>query len=182
MKKISLIILGLLGSCSSENKYKEYNFGEFTLTGPKTWSIVNVKGIDSYVKEIITKNHDTLYFDYGFYSNPLEEPIHPIYDESLIKVLVKEGFEENKLRFANEKAYEEALNKRRDIYEFAIIDGFKAKIVKPKKIGEGITGVYFDSLATNDIMNVKLNFLGVDLNVEDHKEVLEAIKTIKFKK
>jgi hypothetical protein len=181
MKQIYLLLVVLLFSCTGENKYEEFNFGEFTIVGPKSWKVVNVNGIDSYVKEIITENQDTLYFDYGYYSNPLEDKILPYHREDIIQILVQNGYDEKKLRAENDSVHEQALRERKEIYEYETISGFRAKIVKPKVIGQGITGVYFDSLGTESGMNISLNFLGVDLSEEDHEELLKALKTIKIK-
>ena len=60
----------------------------------------------------MTESSDTLYFDYGYYSNPLEEEIHPVYDEFTIKLLIENGrVEEESLRAENQRAYEKAILK-----------------------------------------------------------------------
>lgn len=186
MKKAFVVgILILAFGCNSDNELKLYDFVPFTIEGPSSWKVRNVRGVDSYVKEIITENSDTLYFDYGYYSNPLEEEIHPVFDEFTIKLLTEKGvIEEDSLRAENQRAYEKAILNKKENFEFDTVGGFKAKLVKPIKIGEGVTGIYFDSLRNSSSMEmtVKLNFYGIDLNEQDQNDVLRAVKTIKFKK
>ena len=46
---VSMLLFAL--GCSNDNKLKLYDFGPFTLEGPGTWKVRNVRGTDSYVKE-----------------------------------------------------------------------------------------------------------------------------------
>lgn len=175
-----MLILTL--GCSIDNELRSYDFGPFTIEGPSNWKVRNIQAIDSYVKEITTSNSNTLYFDYGYYSNPLEEEIFPIYDEVTMQILIENGQVKDSLQAANKRAYDEAILNKKEHYEYDTISGFRAKIVKPKKVGEGITGIYFDSLGISSSMNIRLNFYGIDLNEEDQNQVLNAVRTIKFEK
>lgn len=65
---------------------------------------------------------------------------------------------------------------------FKSISGYNAKIVSPKKSGNGLTGIYIDSLGTSSIGKIKFNLYSLNLNTKNQKELLTAIKTIKFKK
>lgn len=81
-------------------------------------------------------------------------------------------------------------------YENAEIDGFRANIVKPKKSGNGITGLYIDSLSVDTlevgsdptgmwpeflVMTNKFQISGYNLQPRNEQLFLEAIKTIEFK-
>ena len=72
--RLTIILLTLL-SCTSKQKgrTKTLDFGEFKIDVPLTWQQVKAKGIDSYVGLMILDNGDTISFDLGWYSNPLEE-------------------------------------------------------------------------------------------------------------
>lgn len=62
------------------------------------------------------------------------------------------------------------------------IDGYKAKILIPKMIGNGITGIYIDKIKNDFHGEVKFNFMGKDLSEQSQKELLNAINTLKFTK
>ncbi|WP_374464869.1 hypothetical protein [Chryseobacterium sp.] len=62
------------------------------------------------------------------------------------------------------------------------IDGYKAKILEPKQVGKGITGVYIDSLKTESIGKIRFNLYGTNLKKENQVELLKAIQTLNFAK
>lgn len=62
------------------------------------------------------------------------------------------------------------------------VDHYKVKIVKPKNIGYGITGIYIDSLWESGSGISRFNLYGNDLCLEDHNNLLKAIRTIQFDK
>ena len=63
--------------------------------------------------------------------------------------------------------------------DFMTIDNKRAKIVKPKNLGQGTTGVYFDSLETTKTN--KFHMSGTGLISENQKLLLTAIESLKFK-
>jgi len=114
--------------------------GSFTLFLPPDWEFIKLQGIDSFVGEFV--GGDTvLYFDYGWYSNPLAEDDDPDHNVT-----------------------------------YEAIDGFNAKIVVPKIVGNGTTGVYFDNLGSSN----KLNIEGYDLSATNQDVSLKIFRTIKF--
>lgn len=73
-------------------------------------------------------------------------------------------------------------NYKENNYKSASIDNKDAKIVSPKKHGNGVTGVYFDSLWKSGSYKDKLQISGENLKVKNQNDLLKAIKTIKFQK
>lgn len=71
MKK-KLIITLLTCSFFSCYESKTENFLNFSLEIPKTWNVYKKTGIDSYVRLITTERNDSIYMDYGMYSNSLK--------------------------------------------------------------------------------------------------------------
>lgn len=61
------------------------------------------------------------------------------------------------------------------------IDSYNAKIVVPKKYGNGLTGIYIDSLWGSGFAVNKFNLYGVNLSKDNQEEFLKAIETLKFK-
>jgi hypothetical protein len=60
------------------------------------------------------------------------------------------------------------------------VDGRKSKIVSPKRNGNGITGIYIDSLWGTGPEKDRFSFSGNNLDPINQKLFLIAIKTIKF--
>ena len=63
--------------------------------------------------------------------------------------------------------------------DLTVIDGKQAKIVYPKKVKKGTTGVYFESLDKAGM--TKFQISGFDLNERNQRLFLAAIRTLKFK-
>jgi hypothetical protein len=55
------------------------NTGKFTIQTPNEFKFFRLQGIDSYVAGL-TNQQDTLYFDYGLYSNSLEDLSAPDFE------------------------------------------------------------------------------------------------------
>lgn len=67
----------LFSSCNSD-KATDTNIldlGQFSISVPSTWQPVRQEGIDSFVGQIALTDGDTIFFDLGWYSNPLEEEL-----------------------------------------------------------------------------------------------------------
>ena len=58
----------------------------------------------------------------------------------------------------------------------------KAKIVRPRQAGRGMTGIYFDSLWTAGSGTDKFQINGTDLHPDNERRLLQAFETLKFKK
>ncbi|QEL02981.1 MULTISPECIES: hypothetical protein [Olivibacter] len=169
----------IVSSCSDT---KTLNFESFSIEVPKTWEPVQAEGIDSYVGQIAIDKQDTLSFDLGFYSNSLEESIVLIPKSStryFDKRLLKEPYIHIVAEVDTSKNPDEFYVNNYSQFE---VNGRTAKIVEPKQAGNGITGVYFDSLWAVGNNNVRFQLSGHDLKPENQKAVLEAVKTLKFVK
>jgi len=156
-----LLLLFIIGCTDSKSKSDNQilDFGSFKIETPGSWTKVKVKGIDSYVGQIAIDTKDTLYFDLGWYSNTLSEPL--IVDS-------RTGIDPDKYR------------KNQVLSD--TIDGRRAKIIFPIQSGYGTTGIYIDSLLKAGSVNDKFNLFGTNLNPANEKVLLQALKTLKFHK
>lgn len=172
----------ILLACKSETK--ELDFGKFTIEVPKTWNKIDKKGIDSYVGEIFTDNNDTISFDLGWYSNDLtEEASYKITDENVYVVdLEKSTANESFYKYYGKADTVDLKKFLKNEYEYDTIDHKRAKIVKPRVTGNGTTGVFFDSLWVSGSGVDRLQVSGYNLKSLNQKQLLMAIRTIKFKK
>ena len=170
MFKRTIILLILFSACTN-NKSKSdkqiLDFGTFTIETPKTWTKVKPRGIDSYVGYIALDSKDTIGFDLGQWPNNLEE-LRDIPDTGLVIIDYPDRY------------LPEIYKKNKILWD--TIDGYKVKIVSPKKSGYGTTGIYIDSLWNTFYKNDGFNLYGKNLKPENEKLLLEAVKTIKFHK
>lgn len=182
MKKTSLFIFAsfILLSCS-ENSIRSLDFGDFRLKTPGSWKKLKPEACDSNAGIIITKNNDSIFYDYGPYSYSLEENIAIISRKDFNELLaVNPKADTTQFIVIDKNTNREDFVKSKITYKK--IDGYKAKIVEPKQIGKGITGIYIDSLKTDPIGNIKFNLYGINLKKESQAELLKAIQTLQFRK
>ena len=161
------------------------DFGAFTMKTPENWTYIKQRGIDSYVGKIALDKNDTLRFDYGLCSNRLEEDLGYIITKDSVFT-----YEENENKNDTVNRYMQKFYAKRDTlvleklykteYSFEVINNLKAKIVKPKKSGIGLTGVYFESTRANG-KGMRLQISGYNLSEANEKEFLKAIRSLKFK-
>ncbi|WP_324760625.1 hypothetical protein [Sphingobacterium thalpophilum] len=176
---ISVLTILAIG-CKDPSRTKTMDFGLFTLEAPYRWEEVKQNGIDSYVGAIAVDNADTLYFDLGMYSNTLTEPN--------IQVITRQMMEENNLDSSDFIVVKDimSMNIDADLYRkqnvsWDTIDNRRAKIVFPRISGKGTTGIYIGSL-WGDSSRVRFNLHGSNLKTQTEKDLLKAIKTLRFYK
>lgn len=157
--------------------------GDFTMRVPSNWELIKEKGTDSFLGKIAIDKTDTVSFDLGWYSNSLDEekpykvednkvflinkgkskPDSTIYDYcGMADTIVLEKFLKNKITLVK-------------------IDNKNAKIIKPKKHGDGMTGMFIDSLWIKNSHINRFQLNGVDLKPQNEELLLKAIRTIKFR-
>ena len=177
MRLLLTIILLTLLSCTDRQKddTKTLDFGRFKIDVPGTWQKVKAKGIDSYVGQMILDNGDTVSFDLGWYSNSLDD--ESVYVDSNNVYLVDNG----NLNFYGKTDTVNVEGLKRNKIRWTTIDGKRAKIVQPKITGQGMTGIYFDSLWTKGSGTDKFQMNGKYLQPENERRLLEAFKTLDFK-
>ena len=164
---ISFLILFILFiSCKpQESKTHLLDFERFSLETPKGWEKFIDRGLDSYVGGIKLDSTDTLFFDFGLYSNDLEEYLKVPTDTSAWTIYPP-------LSMLGKNRNSKAI--------FEIIDGKPAKIILPINYGKGVIGIYFDSLKLSGNQKIKFEISGNNLKPENEKIVLNVLRTLKF--
>lgn len=158
------------------------DFRNFSFQAPKDWNQLKLDDYDSNAGIIVTKNKDSIFYDYGPYSNPLDETSAVIITREELRELLKVNPKADTTEFIilNENTRNEDFIKSKITYKK--IDGYKAKLLEPKKIGKGMTGVYIDSLKTGSLGKISFNLYGKNLKKESQTELLKAIQTLQFTK
>lgn len=167
----------------NDSGYKILNFDYFTIKVPEKWEYIERTGIDSYIGAIAIDKKDTLSFDLGYYSSDLEESLDLVITNDSVfipQLTLRDTIKSTEYIFYSMINDIDFNSLRKQNYTNTTIDGRKAKITFPKKIGNGgYTGVYFEDIS-NKKSKIRLNIIGNNLTPVNHKEFLEAIKTIKF--
>ncbi|MBA9079733.1 hypothetical protein [Rufibacter quisquiliarum] len=185
MKNFAILLVILCSCVTKENvRTERQDFGSFSIELPSDWRVNDVQGIDSQVKEIVTSKGDTIHFDYGVYSSSLEEASVKIYPSSMISWFLENKYDTTGRVFINKENIEEADREKYRKWKnsFEMIDGYQAKIVEPKVIGDGLTGVYFDSLGVGPMGKLMLQISGFNLSPKGNELFLKSIRTIRIKK
>lgn len=180
----AIIIIGL-SACNQptpKGDTKTIDFGSFTIETPQTWKPIEEKGIDSYVGRIAIDSTDTLSFDLGWYSNKLYEYDQAFLDSSMIGSIDTNFVDPNAVVFVKDRMRVDPDKYRKNNVSWDTIDGRKAKIVYPRQSGIGTTGIYIDSLWVKGSDIDRFNLYGENLKPENEKKVLQALRTLKFRK
>ena len=177
-----LTIAAIFVSCSGPKK-KELDFGQFKIVVPETWEKVQRWGVTSHAGQIAIDEIDTLNFYLDSHADDLTERGNYMIDEKNIYVLNKEKTIDTLIyEFAGTTDSINVKDLDKDFASTTEIDHRKAKLVQPKKTGDGRTGIYIDSLWSSGYEVIQFEINGRNLKPENEKLFLEAIKTIKFKK
>lgn len=172
----------LLNCYENSQKTQSMDFRSFTLQAPKDWSKLKPDAYDSNAGIIVTKNNDSIFYDYGPYSNSLEQLSTPVISRKELNELLKVNPDADTTLFIILKENENQEDFIKSKITLKKIDGYNAKILEPKQVGKGITGVYIDSLKTESIGKIRFNLYGTNLKKENQAELLKAIQTLNFAK
>ncbi len=166
-------------------KQKEMDFGSFSMKMPDNWNYIEARGIDSFVGKISLDAKDTIYFDYGMYSNSLKEELgFIITKDSVFEEIRNENINDTLNRYVLKfYAKRDTLNFEK-LYKteesFEMINNLEAKIITPKKNRIGTTGVFFENTSTKS-KGMRFQISGYNLSQKNQKAFLKVIRTIKFK-
>jgi hypothetical protein len=186
MKKLlSAIIVIALTACNQtkpKGDTKTMDFGSFSIETPQSWTAIQEHGADSYVGSIALDGKDTISFDLGWYSNRLYEYDPTILDSSMMANIDTSMVDTSEVIFVKNRMKVDPDKYRMNNVLWDTIDGRKAKIVYPRKSGIGATGVYIDSLWVSGSDVDRFNLYGENLIPDNEKKVLQALRTLKFRK
>lgn len=176
---VIFILTALFISCTNKEDNHRSDFSHYSIVLPQHWKKINAQGIDSDVKIFLTKSGDSIYFDFGKFSEKFDET-NKVFSIQQIKKYKSMGMDTSNLFFSNTPQIDQAQGTfLKEYYYYISVDKFKGKVKVPKMIGKGDVGIYFDSI---DNKYNRLSIIGKNLNENDQKEILISFKTIKFKR
>lgn len=181
---VSFMSLALFISCQNKNNEMEqiniYNIGGVNVTVKGKSEFKELKGIDTYVAQINT-GKDTFNIEYGKGVYDLHEggpTIFPADQKANIEKLSGNKIQETGGVFFSEtpeKDREERIFSKQ-FYLYDTINSIIVKIVQPKKIGYGITGLYVPKLRDGNSFSIYAK----GLDSMSHKKALLMFKTVSY--
>jgi hypothetical protein len=73
-------------------------------------------------------------------------------------------------------------NDPKHVVTYETIGGYRAKIVVPEVVGNGMTGVYFGDLGGDEGQKIRFQISGYNLTASQQETALKIFRTLKFKK
>jgi hypothetical protein len=157
--------------------------GNLVLEIPDGMKWVEGMGIDSYVSYIVDANTDTIHIEYGnkgiIYDLRSESPpVFPLTQrEQVVKTLGKEPSPDDVLfsEYADEDREEKIFDK--NYYMYDTINSIVVKLVRPKRIGNGITGLFIPKLKDGKSLSIYAR----NLDSSSNQRLLKIFRSIKYK-
>ena len=189
MKVLSILLISLfaLTNCKEVQSKPEsqpvtiQNLLQLTL--PSIYKFAKGQGVDSDIYYIISDKRDTILVAYGqkgIINDLYDEPV-PVWADTLKKGLVERWGKEPKPDEVLFSKFPEDDNKQRifekNYFMYDTVNNIVVKIVKPKRVGDGITGLNIPKLKNGKSFTIR----GDNLDSTTHKALLEIFRTLKYK-
>ena len=180
----SLIIASCNKNKSSKEKgSKEIEIGILKIGIPTSDKFVKGGGIDSYVAYIVNVKRDTFHIEYGG-----DNIIYDLFDvpPKGFPLEDKEKFQKQfgKLPSPDEAVFTSSPEVdnlqnifQKNFYLYDTINNLTVKIVQPKRIGEGMTGLYIPRLRDGNSFSIYAK----NLDSTSHRNALTMFETISYK-
>jgi hypothetical protein len=183
-----LVLALLLTGCNQHEKpgnekNKEVQIGILRMDIPSSAKFLKGNGVDSYVAYVVSNRNDTFDIEYG-QSNIIYDLFD--YPPKALPLKDKEGILQKfgKLPSPDEAVFSKLPEKdnvqniyQKEFYMYDTINGIIAKVVQPKKIGEGKTGLYIPELKDGNSFSIYAK----NLDSTSHQNALQMFKTIRYK-
>ena len=166
---------------AAQSADKDYAVGKLHFTLPATYKVIEPKGIDSYVAWIINDKNDTFHLEYGYgkiidrlVANPA--PVLPMAQKESLTRSFGHPLTSEDAFFSNspQEDREQAIFLD-NYYMYDTINNIVVKLVQPKRIGHGITGIYIPE--TEDIG--ALSIYAKNLDSSANLEALNLFRTVR---
>lgn len=187
--RYSFLLFLIITSCNHSDLKdsevsKEIQIGTLGMNIPVSDSFIKSPGIDSYVAYVISNDKkDTFHIEYG--KNGI---IYDLFDvppkgfslesrEMLEKQLGKIPSPDEVVFTPTPEIDNEQNIFQNNFYMYDTINGLLAKIVQPKRIGQGMTGMYIRTLRDGNSFSI----YAMNLDSMSHRKALRMFKTVSAK-
>lgn len=173
------ILVGL--SCGNKSNSVEISIDSVALaTVPPIISLSEKKGVDSYIFELTNKKKIFLKGEYGKYQNASLSPLILVIDEKYKDSMLQRiglSFDSSIVFFSKHVEQDKRENVfSKNFYRYIWVNGVRGKLIQPKIVGNGITGIVFDENKEGN----KLTIFGENLSKEDQETAIQIFLSIKF--
>jgi hypothetical protein len=181
-----LIACFLFFSCKDNEKpiARDVTIGNIlVIQVPDKTKFVEGKGIDSYVAYLISGKNDTFHIEYGnkgiissFYD--VSPSVFPLSQkERIVKTSGKEPSADEVLfsEYPEEDREQKIFDKNYFMYD--TINKIVVKLVQPKRVGDGITGLYIPKLKNGKSFSIYAQ----NLDSTSQRIALQMFATIRYK-
>jgi|GEM_PF-1135278 len=178
----------VLVSCHQErapapDEKKAVIIGKVTIEMPSSYQYISGKGVDSYVAYILNEKKDTFEIEYG-----PRGIIYKVFDDPPVVVdkAHKESFEKNftsphgpdEVVYTNTPSEDKAQGIfLKNYYRYDTVGGLLVKIVQPKRIGDGQTGMVVSDLPDSNCLSIFIR----NADSTHHLAALEMYHTVRLK-
>lgn len=174
---LSIVYFG----CRVEEKNKTYTIGSLSFNAPMLTTIIEQRGIDSY-GAFLTCGKDTFNIEYGLPGivyNLYEESPHVLPLSAKDEIVNQRGNEPTPDEVLFSENYKEDEGQRifdKNYFSYDTINNIVVKIVQPKKIGNGMTGIYIPKLKNGN----SFSMYSINLDNASNQRALEIFRSIKL--
>ena len=173
---VNLVIFLILISCNQRADFQKTDFQEFSISLPSSWKKIQSQNTDSYVNIVVTQNKDSIYFDFGQYSQDFNET-NKVFSIQQIRKYDSLKMDTKWLHFSRTPEIDQAQGTfLKEYYYYDTINKYIGKVKVPKKNGQGETGIHF-----SDINHNKLTIIGKNLSSEEQNILVKSFSSITFK-
>lgn len=185
MRKEWFLSFLFLAACNESviNKEKPIKIGNVLLVLPDSTKIIEKKGIDSYNSFFVLGSRDTFNIEYGLhgiiYSLYVSSPhVFPLSDKEKLTQLNGKAPTDEEALFSEYPVEDEGQKIfDKNYYVYDTINSIVVKIIQPKRIGNGMTGLYVPKLKNG----YSLSIYAKNLDSATHTKALNIFKTLRYK-
>jgi hypothetical protein len=185
MTKLIFIIVVGTGCHAREQEVKNDNdvkIGPLHMMIPATMHFIKGQGVDSYVAYLVGEKNDTFWIEYG-----QPNVIYNLFDlpPKAFPEKDKDGLQKNLGRvpspdeavFSNSPEQDNLQNIFQDnFYQYDTINNIIVKIVQPKRIGHGKTGLFIPQLRDGNSFSIYAS----NLDSTSHRNALKMFRTVRY--
>lgn len=172
---IVVMLSSITVACSKNPKEIQQSIGELVLSLNENDKLIEQAGIDSRVLYVVTPKNDTFNIEYGkqgviYTLYEKQAHVFPLEEKDKLEKQAGKIFNESEALFSEYPDIDASQNIfDKNYYRYDTINEIVGKIVQPKKIGVGMTGLYFPKLKSGYSFSIYANNLDSAANINAMK-------------
>lgn len=187
MQKLLLSLVIFFIACENNvtrnDASKKISIGRVEMTVTDTDTLIEGNGIDSHVLYLINEKSDTFHIEYGklgiiYTLFDLPPKALPLKDKEAVEKLLGRIAPAAEVRFSSFPDDDNLQNVFQDeFFMYDTINTIVVKLVQPKVIGRGKTGMYIPILPDSNAISI----YAINLDSSSHQKAIQMFKSIRYK-